>query len=76
MSVYGREGDRDRCVHKLDFMDNDGNSIGEFDPLNAGRGNGKEFNIRENESLIGVYGVKDVQDYFTSLGFIVKVQLN
>ena len=59
-TVYGREGDRDRCVHKIEFLDNEGNSIGEFDPLNAGKGNGQEFNIGENESLIGVYGVKDI----------------
>ena len=33
------------------------------------------FSLADNEELIGVYGVKGRFDYFTTLGFIVKVKI-
>ena len=34
----------------------------------------KERHLAENEELIGFYGVKDKEDYFTTFGFLVKVR--
>ena len=60
-------------VDEISFNDASGNLLYRYDP------HGRVFTpktphlIKENEEIIGVYGVKDMRHYFTAFGIIVKV---
>ena len=56
----------------MTFLSKDGNEIAAYNPRNLER-NGPIYDIADNEDLIGVYGVKDKRNFFSSFGFIVKV---
>jgi len=60
-------------VYRIDFLAADGSIVHSY---NHGNSSNKvtAFDIGSNEELIGVYGVKDKSNYFTSFGFIVKVK--
>ena len=55
------------------FMDSSENEVYVYDPNNWSRAT-VEYKIGDNEEIIGVYGVKDKDIYFSSFGFIVKVK--
>jgi len=52
-------------------MDEARNEIASYNPTNMKR-KGPVLKLRDEETLIGVYGVKDKKGFFTSFGFIVK----
>ena len=58
-------------IYRVTFLDGKGKEIEKYHPKWFGQG-GIVHELAENEELIGIYGVKDKQDYFTSFGFIVK----
>ena len=63
-------------IPSIGFFDGEGELVAIYDP----EGHGLELNMEERtlepgESLIGVYGVKDHQKWFTSFGFIVMNKL-
>ena len=60
-------------IRRLTFLDKEGNEIDSYNPNNRDR-SGQVHEIGENEELIGVYGVKDLDNWFNSFGFIVKVR--
>ena len=57
---------------RLTFLSEEREQIGNY-ILADHYGEEQEFWLKENEELIGVYGVKDQQDWLTGFGFIVKV---
>ena len=58
-------------IPAIGFFDKDGEEITSYDPEGYGFGlNVVEHTLKPDEELVGVYGVKDVQKWFTSLGFI------
>ena len=57
----------------MTFLDRHGGEIDFYDTDNHSR-DGPIYEIADNEELIGVYGVRNKQDRFTSFGFIVKVR--
>ena len=76
-SIFGRDkNDARNRINIVQFMDRDGAQINEFNPGNVegNEENGSTHQIAENEALIGFYGVKDKEDWFTTFGFIVKVK--
>ena len=76
-SVYGRDRDGNKnFIARIDFMDKNGSQIVQVFSYGTRKGEGNEHLIGDNESLIGFYGVKDKENWFTSFGFIVKVQNN
>ena len=72
-SIHAYEGASVVC--RLDFLDRNGAEICKFEN-SMGKGPGNTYQIAENERLIGVYGVKGKENWFTSFGFIVKVQID
>ena len=62
----------DGNMHRIKFLDGVGNQV--FIYENGYTGQETEHQIRENEELIGVYGVKNKNLFFTSFGFILKVK--
>ena len=63
------------AVWKITFYNKNGDMIGRWreddaDPIH------EAHSISDDEELIGFYGIKDDQDYFTGLGFIVKAPLD
>ena len=54
-------------------MDVDGNEIYKFNPLQYTYRVADPYPLAASEELIGVYGVKDTHNWFSSFGFIVKV---
>ena len=76
-SVYGRDRDGNKnFIARIDFMDKNGSQIVQVFSYGTRKGEGNEHIIADNESLIGFYGVKDKENWFTSFGFIVKISLN
>ena len=61
------------CIQHLYFMDRDHNIIAAYDPFNLGN-HGKELELQEHEEIVGIYGVYNRAQWFSSLGFIVKVR--
>ena len=57
----------------MTFLDKGGKLIDKYNPMNHRVHEGTKYELQENEELIGVYGVKDLAEYFNSFGFIVKV---
>ena len=55
---------------RIQFMDKARNMLYEYNPDRHNHGT-TVFEMAANEELIGVYGVKDKQSYFTSFGFLV-----
>ena len=64
------------ATEKIRFMDGSGNEVYVYNPTNHQHSTTSYHQLSENEELIGVYGVKDMWEYFTSFGFIVKVKPN
>ena len=60
-------------AHTIEFLDNAGDIIYTFNPLQYTYSTVTPYPIKENEEIIGVYGVKDTRKWFESFGFIVKV---
>ena len=60
-------------VFRVTFLDNKSDEIDSYNPRNRAR-EGTVHEIKDNEELIGVYGVKDKDQYFTKFGFIVRVR--
>ena len=63
-------------IPSIGFFDDNGEMVSCYDP----EGYGLEVNLVERtllkgEELVGIYGVKDRQKWFTSLGFIVLKKL-
>ena len=58
-------------VSRLFFMDQSRKDIASYNPLEMKK-KGAVLKLRDEESLIGVYGVMGKKNYFTSFGFIVK----
>lgn len=58
-------------VSRLFFMDEDKKDIASYNPYNY-RKRGPLLKLREEEVLIGVYGVIGKDGFLTSFGFIVK----
>ena len=56
-------------------MNDAGNEVYAFNPTDD-TPKTTAYRLRDNEELIGVYGVKDKRSYFSSFGFIVKVRPN
>ena len=57
-------------VARAVFLDKDDKQINCYNPK-AKDFSGTTREIGENEALIGVYGVKDKENFFTSFGYIV-----
>jgi hypothetical protein len=56
----------------IGFFDEGGQLVTSYDPEGYGfEVNTVERHLENGEQLIGVYGIKDRQKWFTSLGFIV-----
>ena len=53
------------------FKDTSGLIVGDYNP-NMWPLEGPEHTIGPSEELIGVYGVRNIKKYFSSLGFIVR----
>ena len=62
-----------RRVRDLKFWDAKGDKICEYNPSDSKLGQSKH-RVEENEELIGVYGVKGMDNEFTCFGFLVKVR--
>ena len=61
-------------VSKIIYRDENGVQIGAT--MQHGNRQAKEMHsIGENAQLIGVYGQKDLVDWFVAFGFIVKVEV-
>ena len=60
-------------MSEVKFYDEKARMICEYNPQRSKLGHVKH-RIGEKEELIGVYGVKGFQSYFTSFGFLVKVR--
>ena len=59
------------CTYAVKFMDKQGKQVSICDPVNSiDYWAGKEHQLSDNEELIGVYGVNDKKDWFSSFGFI------
>ena len=68
LSAHDGGGDN---VCRIFFMDENRQDITSYNPLEMKK-KGAVTKLREVESLIGVYGVVNKKEYFTSFGFIVK----
>ena len=55
---------------RIQFMDKNRNMLYEYNPDRHGHDT-TVHEMAENEELIGCYGVKDLEGYFTSFGFLV-----
>ena len=44
--------------------------LGMYDPFQVGE-RGKEHILKDNEAIVGAYGVKDASTHITSFGFIL-----
>ena len=59
-------------IPSMGFFDEEGELVTIYDPEGFGLElNMEERTLEQDESLVGVYGVKDRQKWFTSFGFIV-----
>ena len=63
-------------IYAVKFMDKQGSQVSIYDPIQTIRNRDKEHQLGEAEELIGVYGVKGREYWFTSFGFILKVKQN
>jgi len=68
--LSAHDADRDN-VCRIFFTDENRNDIACYNPLEMKK-KGAVTKLRDEESLIGVYGVVGKKEYFTSFGFIVK----
>ena len=57
-------------IDQISLKDDNNESIVES-KLFSNSGNYKSCSINDNEIIFGLYGVKDKQDWISSLGFIV-----
>ena len=55
---------------RITFLDSEGSEIDSYNP-NGIEKKGPIHEIRDGETLIGVYGIKDQYKHFTGFGFIV-----
>jgi len=60
-------------AHTIKFNDANGNIVETFNPFKYTYATKSPYLIKENEELIGVYGIKDISHWFSAFGFIVKV---
>ena len=59
-------------IPSIGFFDEEGEEVASYDPEGYGfELNTEERTVEPGESLVGVYGVKDRNKWFTSFGFIV-----
>lgn len=59
-------------IYGVKFLDN---QVSIYDPKNGFKNYpGTVSHLEDNEDLIGVYGVKDKEKWFTAFGFILKVK--
>lgn len=58
-------------ISRIFVMDEQRQEIASYNPFEM-RNRGPVLKLRDEETLIGVYGVMGKKDYFTSFGFIVK----
>ena len=56
------------------FKDSDGAVVADYNP-NAWSIEGEEYQLDQDEKLIGVYGVRNMKKYLSSLGFITIKKL-
>ena len=68
--VQAHDGDGD-TISRIHFMDEQKQELGCYNPYSLTQ-KGPLLRIQDGEELIGVYGVKDKSNYFTSFGLIVK----
>lgn len=62
-------------VLNLRFFDKESNLVCAYDPHAINQDyKTQQVYLRENEELFGVYGTKDIYNYFSNFGFIVKVK--
>ena len=72
--VQAKEGTNGfNYVYRLTFLDKDKQEIGKFDKADF-RLSGQEYCLLEDDELIGVYGVKNKEKWFTSFGFLYKTR--
>ena len=71
--VMAQDNGGSAYVLTANFSDKDGSMVCSYAPNGHGGEGGMEF-IGANEELIGVYGIKDKNDYLDAYGFIVKVR--
>ena len=62
-----------RFVTALKFLDKYDEQICSYNP-NERNDPVIEQDLREDEEIIGVYGVKDKSNYLTTFGYIVKIR--
>lgn len=58
-------------------MEANGNEVGRYESHTAGSDitmDDQFIQLAPYEDLLGIYGEKDAEDYFTSFGFVVKVK--
>ena len=55
------------------LFDENGTQVAQYNPWDWDVYQGELVELRENEEIIGVYGVKDKVDWFSNFGFIAKV---
>ena len=67
--------DENRYIYRIRFMDSAGREVYVYNPINVSVTT-TSYQLGVNEELIGVYGVKNRNSWFTSFGFIVKVKAN
>ena len=73
-AIAAQDGDPKRWTKRLIFYDDDGEKISQWPKEHDGISSLKMHQLDENADLIGVYGVKGLDDCLSSFGFIVKVK--
>ena len=71
-AVIGIE-DNDGSLMEIKFLDSVMKAIGSYNPYQE-RGKATMHRLAANEHLIGVYGVSNRKEWFTSFGFLVKAK--
>lgn len=72
-SVQARDDNSD-FIYRVTFADKDRRDIDCYNPNIWNKDGIKTHAIAENEDLIGVYGVRNKEHWFTSFGFMVRVK--
>ena len=74
-AIAAQDADPKSLTKRMIFYDDDGEKISQW-PKESDNGIScmKMHQLAENEDLIGVYGVKGLDDCLSSFGFIVRVK--
>lgn len=67
--------DSSQTILSVAFLGEDGTLLGSFNPRASDQACDNEYTAKKldlNQSVVGIYGVKDDKSYLTSLGFILK----